>query len=723
MGLLITLVGLLAGTSQAQSQRDYTYDALGNRVAATNQVRFTAADAFSIQPRRALVGDAVNIYGRNFPFAAPGTVAVTVAGQAAAITSVAPNVISFTMPTVVSGGQVIVTIAGGTPLVAGVLEFEGITIAPQTVAVDYGDQVQYSAQVTGGSQTVTWKVNGVAGGNASVGTISSTGLYTAPAGAAAAEFPFVVSATSSRIDSVAYALVTPLCSGSSTIQPGVILDGSFAAPFERDCYDFNAQAGDEYFVAYFGQSTASKLRIRDPDGFTLGVVSNGGVLQLGPLTVTETGSFRVEVEATASSTGDYKLWLIKDGALPRGVWVFPGSGSWSEAAKWSGGVVPTSDDDVRILPLPGSVVVTHSAGTSRCSTLDCSEQLTVSGGALTVRGQVHSETLAVSGGALTALNQLSASSLTVSGGTLAVDGGARVSVSYSQSGGAVVGSGELALAGSVAWSGGSMGGTGKTTIANTGVVTITGGVTVARTFENGGTTTFAGGNVGSWVLSSAVFRNLPGGVYNHNNTFSHGISASGSGSAFENQGTFNKVGTAGAPLNVPLNNAGSLNVSAGTLTLASFVQASANAVVALGGGSISAPSGLSVAQGSLRGFGTITGNVTNNGTLEPGIGGAGTLTITGTYTQGASGVMNVEIGGTAQGAQFDRLTVSGAATLGGTLNIQLINGFQPTSGSFAILGHASRTGTFATVNGTTIGNGFSFAPNYTSNTQTALDVQ
>ena len=53
--------------------------------------------------------------------------------------------------------------------------------APSTSAA-VGQTVQFTATVTGSSNTsVTWSVNGVAGGNPSVGTISSTGLYTAPA--------------------------------------------------------------------------------------------------------------------------------------------------------------------------------------------------------------------------------------------------------------------------------------------------------------------------------------------------------------------------------------------------------------------------------------------------------------------------------------------------------------------------------------------------------------
>jgi hypothetical protein len=42
---------------------------------------------------------------------------------------------------------------------------------------------------------------------------------------------------------------------------------------------------------------------------------------------------------------------------------------------------------------------------------------------------------------------------------------------------------------------------------------------------------------------------------------------------------------------------------------------------------------------------------------------------------------------------------NGAATLGGTLNVSLINGFMPSIGdSFTILTHQSGSGTFDTVN-------------------------
>jgi hypothetical protein len=57
-----------------------------------------------------------------------------------------------------------------------------VTVSPATANVLEGSTQQFTATVSNSSNTtVTWQVNGVAGGNSSVGTIDSTGLYTAPA--------------------------------------------------------------------------------------------------------------------------------------------------------------------------------------------------------------------------------------------------------------------------------------------------------------------------------------------------------------------------------------------------------------------------------------------------------------------------------------------------------------------------------------------------------------
>jgi uncharacterized protein (DUF1800 family) len=58
----------------------------------------------------------------------------------------------------------------------------GVTVSPGPSNVRAGETLQFSAKVTGTmDQTVAWSVNGVAGGNATTGTISTSGLYKAPA--------------------------------------------------------------------------------------------------------------------------------------------------------------------------------------------------------------------------------------------------------------------------------------------------------------------------------------------------------------------------------------------------------------------------------------------------------------------------------------------------------------------------------------------------------------
>lgn len=57
-----------------------------------------------------------------------------------------------------------------------------VTVTPATATVPLKAQAQFTAVVANAVNTgVTWAVNGVTGGNATTGTITATGLYTAPA--------------------------------------------------------------------------------------------------------------------------------------------------------------------------------------------------------------------------------------------------------------------------------------------------------------------------------------------------------------------------------------------------------------------------------------------------------------------------------------------------------------------------------------------------------------
>ncbi|HEV7776722.1 MAG TPA: autotransporter domain-containing protein [Luteibacter sp.] len=79
--------------------------------------------------------------------------------------------------------------------------------------------------------------------------------------------------------------------------------------------------------------------------------------------------------------------------------------------------------------------------------------------------------------------------------------------------------------------------------------------------------------------------------------------------------------------------------------------------------------------GTLRGHGTIGGNVVNDGTVAPG-GSIGTLTITGNYTQNKDGVLTVNA---SPDGQSDRLAVGGKATIlgGGTVVLAQAGNWSP----------------------------------------------
>jgi hypothetical protein len=82
------------------------------------------------------------------------------------------------------------------------------------------------------------------------------------------------------------------------------------------------------------------------------------------------------------------------------------------------------------------------------------------------------------------------------------------------------------------------------------------------------------------------------------------------------------------------------------------------------------------------------------------------LNITGTYSQASAGALQIELSGTSHGFGYDTLVATNQATLGGTLQVSLINSFLPALGnSFDILDASSITGTFATLSLPALGSG------------------
>ena len=115
-----------------------------------------------------------------------------------------------------------------------------------------------------------------------------------------------------------------------------------------------------------------------------------------------------------------------------------------------------------------------------------------------------------------------------------------------------------------------------------------------------------------------------------------------------------------------------------------------------------------IGTGTVENQGTLTldtvtfPNLTNNGTLDPGA-SPGTTMIGGNFIQGSSGVLNIELGGTAPG-DFDQLQIGLTASLDGILNIIMCTtGLCPSQGNFT--GTVGDTFNIMTYSGLPIGLG------------------
>jgi hypothetical protein len=126
-----------------------------------------------------------------------------------------------------------------------------------------------------------------------------------------------------------------------------------------------------------------------------------------------------------------------------------------------------------------------------------------------------------------------------------------------------------------------------------------------------------------------------------------------------------------------------LTLTGGTITASTFNVGTYGTVDIASGSRVTAAT--SVSGGTITGNGAITGAVSNAGVISPGNGAAGLITITGTYNQTSAGTLAMQLAGVSP-AQHDRLLVSGIATLGGTMAVTKVPGFEPARGdSFDLL--------------------------------------
>jgi uncharacterized protein (DUF1800 family) len=113
-------------------------------------------------------------------------------------------------------------------LAPAVVRAQSITISPGYTTVGVNGTVQYTATVTGlANTTVTWSVSGVKGGTSTNGTITTGGLYTAPAKIPSNGITISALGSDKKTSAIVYVAVEPAGPSISAISPNPIPTGSY----------------------------------------------------------------------------------------------------------------------------------------------------------------------------------------------------------------------------------------------------------------------------------------------------------------------------------------------------------------------------------------------------------------------------------------------------------------------------------------------------------------
>jgi YVTN family beta-propeller protein len=102
-----------------------------------------------------------------------------------------------------------------------------VQVAPPTATIGTGETLPFTATVTGTTNTaVNWSVGNIAGGNSTVGTISTTGVYTAPSSAMSVTIAATSAVDSSKSGTAAVSVVTAVDPTLSSLDLTTAAQGS-----------------------------------------------------------------------------------------------------------------------------------------------------------------------------------------------------------------------------------------------------------------------------------------------------------------------------------------------------------------------------------------------------------------------------------------------------------------------------------------------------------------
>jgi YD repeat-containing protein len=176
-------LGRLILVSTPEGIAQYEYDAVGNILRIVTHKHADVSGPVAIlgmSPSQGAPGTTVQLYGRGFG-ATPAENQVAFHGTTAPVTAATASALTVTVPAGATTGPVSVTAPQGSATSLDPFTVvQAFAVVPEQADVALRGVLGFQATLAGVPTTaVTWRVNGIAGGNATVGTISATGLYTA----------------------------------------------------------------------------------------------------------------------------------------------------------------------------------------------------------------------------------------------------------------------------------------------------------------------------------------------------------------------------------------------------------------------------------------------------------------------------------------------------------------------------------------------------------------
>jgi len=126
-------------------------------------------------------------------------------------------------------------------LVMAAPAFSQIEVYHKTVSVEVGKTYQFASYVPLSPNTVVWSVNGIVGGNATIGTVSSTGRYAAPAVAPVPSVLAVRATSTAFPDRFGEATVTRPTPWVWSVSPAPVPAGDFSIRLNGSNFTPDAQ--------------------------------------------------------------------------------------------------------------------------------------------------------------------------------------------------------------------------------------------------------------------------------------------------------------------------------------------------------------------------------------------------------------------------------------------------------------------------------------------------